>query len=548
MEKCKSEDKDTKKPYSYHTFLLPFEIKNTKKDLFEDNLEKCINEENWKELEKNSISSFGAVLLSEADKDKKKTLSAVKYAQRQYFHENVMRAIHNDGKDNIVREYEYKFSNDNKYIELETSRVIEKTHDKNSSDKENEAFKYTLKVSNVRLKVYNTGIGILILELYNDEYRDFKSVKEINELARRISLPFISQKEQAATKEGEPKQKPFMLCAERISWNFLNDANYNFREKSNSFWDADSEKDIYVVDFLNDMLISSKYKNTHEVKTSLDDRMFTCCIIQNNSLSESYTLDYIKEAEKVSDEYNKLSKSLYEYIYIDKEEGCSASTFSFRKNILNESMYHRWTEFGTVYGASHTSLVAITGEGLDDIIIRPFLTQYVEISILALVQRASILSFQRKSSGDLSDGKIKKLQAKYINYRNQLHFFEVSSQEQGIELYELIRKQLYVEKEVESLEKNLQILYEKSNVDRTQKLSILGFVFSCISVVATVFSIASYYKADENFIPFLKCLLRYPIYSSIAIISILLVLLCWNTIAKMLCKLINKIKEIFHMK
>ena len=99
-----------------------------------------------------------------------------------------------------------------------------------------------------------------------------------------------------------------------------------------------------------------------------------------------------------------------------------------------------------------------------------------------------------------------------------------------------------MEKEVESLEKNLQILYEKSNVDRTQKLSILGFVFSCISVVATVFSIASYYKADENCIPFLKCLLRYPIYSSIAIISILLVLLCWNTIAKTLCKLINKIK------
>lgn len=544
QKECKSEDKKIKKPYSYHTFLLPFEIKNTE-GLFEDNLEKFINKENWKELEKNSISSFGAVLLSEEDKDKKKALSAVKYAQKQYFHENVMRAIHNDGEDNIVREYEYKFSNDNKYIELETSRVIGKTDDKNSSDKENEAFKYTLKVSNVRLKVYNTGIGILILELYNDEYRDLKSVKEINELARRISLPFIAKGEQAGAEKGKADEKPFMLCAERISWNFLKDSDklsYNFREKSNLFWNEDTEKDIYVVDFLNDMLISSKYKKSHEVKTSLDDRMFTCCIIQNNSLSESYTLDYIKEAEKVSDEYNKLSESLYEYIYIDKEKVCTAPTFSFRKNILNESMYHRWTEFGTVYGASHTSLVAITGEGLDDIIIRPFLTQYVEISILALVQRASILSFQRKSSGDLSDGKIKKLQAKYINYRNQLHFFEVSSQEQGIELYELVRKQLYVEKEVESLEKNLQILYEKSNVDRTQKLSILGFVFSCISVVATVFSIASYYKADENCIPFLKCLLRYPIYSSIAIISILLVLLCWNTIAKTLCKLINKIK------
>lgn len=47
-------------------------------------------------------------------------------------------------------------------------------------------------MSNVRLKLFNTGIGILILELCNDLYRSFKSVKDINELGRHISLPYIA--------------------------------------------------------------------------------------------------------------------------------------------------------------------------------------------------------------------------------------------------------------------------------------------------------------------------------------------------------------------
>ena len=208
-----------------------------------------------------------------------------------------------------------------------------------------------------------------------------------------------------------------------------------------------------------------------------------------------FKLDYDISASE-EERYKELSKSLYEYIYIDKEGDYSAATFSFRKNILNESIYSRWSEYGTVYGVSHTSLVAITGEfkGVESMIIRPFLTQYVEIAILALVQRASILRFQRQSSGNLKNKDIQDLQKRYINYRNQLHFFEVSSQEQGIELYELIRKQLYIEKEIESLEKNLEILYEKSNVDMSNKIGAVGIFIAAISLIGTLFDLIAYFR------------------------------------------------------
>ena len=137
-------------------------------------------------------------------------------------------------------------------------------------------------------------------------------------------------------------------------------------------------------------------------------------------------------------------------------------------------------------------------------IIRPFLTQYVEIAILALVQRASILRFQRQSGGDLSNKQIQELQKKYVDYRNQLHFFEVSSQEQGIELYELIRKQLYIEKEIESLEKNLEILYEKSNVDMSNKIGTVGIWIALISLLGTFFDILSYFRSHDFDNCFLK--------------------------------------------
>ena len=470
------------KPYSYHTFILPFEIKEKGKKFAKKDVKDVVNTKYWEKVQEDTHSSFYSVFLDKEElKDREKIYSAIAYNQRQYFHDNVLKAIHSFGKDDIVTEYKFKFNDEfEKTIELETNRLCIL-----SIGEENKKFRYILKVSNIRLKAYNTGIHVLILELYNDLYKTFKNVKEINELGRRISLPYI------ANKNGG------IACAESVNWKFLgNIGKYDFRKANEEIWENDKNiNDIYKIDFLDKIMIEEEDRNIYEIQPSLDDRMFTCSVIQNNYLSNIFKLDYDISASE-EERYKELSKRLYEYIYIDKEGDYSAATFSFRKNILNESIYSRWSEYGTVYGVSHTSLVAITGESesLDAKIIRPFLTQYVEIAILAIVQRASILRFQRQSSGNLENKDIQDLQKRYINYRNQLHFFEVSSQEQGIELYELIRKQLYIEKEIESLEKNLEILYEKSNVDMSNKIGAVGIFIAAISLIGTLFDLIAYFR------------------------------------------------------
>ena len=489
--------------YSYHTFLLPFEILKSDHETLcsKEEIENVLNQEYWKRLSGDHLSAFDSVIPTNGIKkdDRKKNNNnltesvarLVEYNQEQYFHSNVKKAIHDDGRSGIVSEYVFQFDEKN------TKRVIlkkfcenikenintndESTNENKNTDDNNE---YVLKASNVRLKLFNTGIGILILELCNDLYRSFKSVKDINELGRHISLPYIAL---------ESKN---IASAQILIWDFLHsdEKEYNFGEKNECFPNEKSPKEkTYMADFLKNIILKKEHRSHHDFKPSLDDRMFTCCLIQDDVLAREYSRDYT--AQKDDDaQFEKLSKCLYEYIYIDKDDSCTAATFSFRKNILNNSLYHRWTEIGTIYGASHTSFVAITGEGefLDTIITWPFLTQYVEIAILVLVQRASILRFQKQIQSNMDNKKIQKLQSKYIDYRNQLHFFEVSSQEQGIELYELIRKQLYIKKEMESLEKNLEILYEKNNVDYGNKFNLFGLFIGCIAILSILLDLMNF--------------------------------------------------------
>lgn len=489
--------------YSYHTFLLPFEILKSDHETLcsKEEIENVLNQEYWKRLSRDHLSAFDSVIPTNGIKkdDRKKNNNnltesvarLVEYNQEQYFHSNVKKAIHDDGRSGIVSEYVFQFDEKN------TKRVIlkkfcenikenintndESTNENKNTDDNNE---YVLKVSNVRLKLFNTGIGILILELFNDLYRSFKSVKDINELGRHISLPYIAL---------ESKN---IASAQILIWDFLHsdEKEYNFGEKNECFLNEKSPKEkTYMVDFLKNIILKKEHRSHHDFKPSLDDRMFTCCLIQDDGLAREYSRDYT--AQKDDDaQFEKLSKCLYEYIYIDKDDSCTAATFSFRKNILNNSLYHRWTEIGTIYGASHTSFVAITGEGefLDTIITWPFLTQYVEIAILVLVQRASILRFQKQIQSNMDNKKIQKLQSEYIDYRNQLHFFEVSSQEQGIELYELIRKQLYIKKEMEALEKNLEILYEKNNVDYGNKFNLFGLFIGFIAILSILLDLMNF--------------------------------------------------------
>lgn len=102
--------------------------------------------------------------------------------------------------------------------------------------------------------------------------------------------------------------------------------------------------------------------------------------------------------------------------------------------------------------------------------ISPFLTEYIQIAILALAQRSAILLLSTEAAvvaNGFSDdeyitqkqiGDIEALQAKYVKAQNQILLSEVTVQDQGVEIYEMFRKQLYIQQNKQELDQQMNNL------------------------------------------------------------------------------------------
>lgn len=108
---------------------------------------------------------------------------------------------------------------------------------------------------------------------------------------------------------------------------------------------------------------------------------------------------------------------------------------------------------------------------------------------------------------------------------------EDSSKIACIELYELIRKQLYIEREMEELEKNLKVLYEKSNIDNANMFNRFGLFIGVIAILSVVLDITSFIimtEIEKNFYEQV-CSLRCEIIG-ILIATVIISAIVWNLI------------------
>ena len=134
-----------------------------------------------------------------------------------------------------------------------------------------------------------------------------------------------------------------------------------------------------------------------------------------------------------------------------------------------------------------------------DFLIDNFLTQYIQMSCLTLAQRATLIHFQREAS-NLSEKvektgrsmnritilKLMNLQERFVAYRSQLHFTEVTPQEQGIEMYDMMRGLMFIERETESLDKHLESLNEAAETNLDFGFNRIALIFTWISCILAV--------------------------------------------------------------
>ena len=123
-----------------------------------------------------------------------------------------------------------------------------------------------------------------------------------------------------------------------------------------------------------------------------------------------------------------------------------------------------------------------------NILLTTFRTMYSRMVELSLIQRASILKFSDEvtSLSDLQakpnelEEKISDFYKEYIRFVNQIYFREVTAQEQGIEMYNMVQDKMKIADQVKDLDNEIGELHQYAillaDKQRNTSLAILSTI------------------------------------------------------------------------
>ncbi|MCD4793399.1 MAG: CorA family divalent cation transporter [Bacteroidales bacterium] len=565
------------KPYSYHIFMFPFRW---------DYCEAKDNCKNKKQnfSERTKLEKFQNLLIpNEKDTNwetnKYKTDNSANYNEFTYFYDFVRDAIFDttekqEHEKKVMNHYAYK-TNDKKYkyeISLKAGN------------------KYSLDIKEIYLHVFTTGVALLSYHLKNNETDKFEDILKINEYGRRIYPQFLDNKEPYTdvTKTKFLADK-IMIVKSPLCSEHDNNPQIIAEEDFSKYNDFSNIKDdaFILPDFIEKLLgnnfITKDEKNKIKIIPIIDDRMFVISWYGNSYLiNKLQSKDILTEQHRyrgtttgttiTSEQYNYINNSdWYRYLFIDGSSPMCQNS-DMIQNLLQKHSYARFIDWGTLYGVSRYSFVCLTSDletlkkNDADFIPVHIKTMYYQMIVLSLMQRASILRFSDEVttiSQNPDDNKqledIKHINKAYLKFINSMYFREVTAQEQGIELYDMMQEHMRIERDVKDLNREIDELYQYANMiedkkerERMNRLQIWGAIILIPTLIAGILGMNTH---DRDFISFFTG--EYDRNYTISVIGILIVALImfiltrkfirdimnkiWNRIKKTW----NKIKKIF---
>jgi hypothetical protein len=270
--------------YSYHTFLYPFLWDNggaVKMDAFRKMLR-----EGWEQndmIEKGKLTSVEkpkAWLEGSAPSEEQR----LDYQTFQYFNAAARKALFGADGD-IVHNYTYRPAETHEKAKY---RIFHRDLTVRSAP-------YELDVNYIRLKLFNTGVGILAFEL---EYpmpeggceAARQDVRAINEFGRRIYPEFLPK-----DKKGDGSFSSSGLCASGIELQIGTECLKDpIQERAEAH--LNSKDRIPAQSYLRDPLRKNNFirqllfedGSTTTVVPAVDDRMFVCCCIADSEYADHF--------------------------------------------------------------------------------------------------------------------------------------------------------------------------------------------------------------------------------------------------------------------
>ena len=313
-------------------------------------------------------------------------------------------------------------------------------------------------------------------------------MKNINEYGRRISMPVL---------------KDINLCADSLE---LKIGNISFKDNFMAYiekvkkMDNITSDDIKLTDISNVIREVLCYRGDYNISPIpiLDDRMYVMCIA--------------KDSKAIIECTDEGSKSAYEFAHIDPAGECTCHDKGMRKELLDKALYKRWCDWNSYYYITNYSFMYLTEDDVPPHLVESFLTQYYQMGCLTIAQRASIMNFKREvtsiAAGLEKKGKtlsmpsvnsIMDLQERFVAFESQLFFDEVSSEQQAIEIYDMLKQALLIEKEKDSLKSQLESMYTISDTTNGFGINKIMLIFTWISGVMSFASIIMTMMQIEGF-------------------------------------------------
>jgi hypothetical protein len=398
---------------------------------------------------------------------------------------------------------------------------------------------YQLQLTGLSLHAYNTGVAILTINLENYKYPEQEKILCINEFGRRIYPLFLGNKVPftSITKEKVLASSVELKCGQ------INNG-IPVREDFSEYDSLDS-KETHKIDtptnkyqynciinfpnhlkklFSNDFVFNANdERGGSKIRFNIltDDRMFFQCWYGNNDIAATVNKEITYYNGDKGYQFAQC-RFWYAFMYGDKNPDSLgiANKYSMEREIL-EHTYTRWVEYGTLYGFTCDSFVALSQDA--ETLLKhgvPALQQhiktiYYQIAVLCLAQRASVLRFSAEVSPLTQLGKINEKEAlkgiqqlylNYIEFLNTICFREVTPQIQGIEIYAMFRQAMGINEDVKGLDHEIRELHnfamvaeQKRAADKAEKLGLIATWFLPAGVILGFMSINAFDREHMEF-------------------------------------------------
>ncbi|WP_053984185.1 magnesium transporter CorA family protein [Niameybacter massiliensis] len=405
------------------------------------------------------------------------------YNEYVYFYKPAIQMLYQIGNQKLVRIYEKMGLDEKSTLTLTVEQK-----------------EYVLKLKNIELRLYKSGIGILTLHCENHEVKAPEGIMAINSMSKSV-YPYLLPL-QAAHKDLFPEKIVVRL---------------NDREKIIETFSEDyKEKPLCMTSMMRQLFGDNfvfEYKFLKQdkifVEPLLGNRMFVLCVYNNAEF-----LKQIKNQE------------------ISKRFLNSFILFSRREKLREGESYLDLPK--VVYGMSRFSLVCITSSAKETKL-------YNHIVLLALAQKASLLHFGNQIARIAELPKVQLVQAiedlyeVYIQFISQMHFNEVTVDVQGSYIYNELLRQLMIEKEIKELDFEMQEMHEYAAlIDQAQskgKMDFLTIIGTALVIPTFVTGFFGMNILEEKFMDWWKhkeIILWFNSYALLPVTVVLLVYSMWN--------------------